>query len=71
MELDSKVWIISNLQKRKRISGFIIDETVIQIGNRHFWLWITIEPLHKSILGINISNERNMFVAENFIISYI
>ncbi len=25
--------------KRKRISAFIIDETVIQIGSQHFWLW--------------------------------
>ncbi|MDR4510525.1 MAG: hypothetical protein MRJ93_02325 [Nitrososphaeraceae archaeon] len=23
--------------KRKRISAFIIDETVIQIDNQHFW----------------------------------
>ena len=61
----------SNLQQRKRVSAFIIDETIIQIGNQHFWLWIAIEPLHKSILGINISNERNMFVAENFIRSLV
>jgi putative transposase len=26
--------------KRKRITAFIIDETIIKIGNRHFWLWI-------------------------------
>ncbi len=57
--------------KRKRISAFVIDETVIQIGNRHYWLWIAIEPIHKTILGINISNERNMFVAENFIRSLV
>ena len=57
--------------KRKRVSAFIIDETVIQIGNQHFWLWICIEPVHKSILGINISKERNMFVAENFIRSLV
>ena len=58
--------------KRKRISAFIIDETVIQIGNSHFcWLWIAIEPVHRSILGIHISNERNIFVAENFIRSLV
>jgi putative transposase len=51
--------------KRKRVSAFIIDETIIQIGNQHFcWLWICIEPVHRSVLGINISEERNMFVAE-------
>ena len=46
--------------KRKRVTAFIIDETVIQIGNQHFWLWICIEPLHKTILGIYISEERNI-----------
>ncbi len=38
--------------KRKRVSAFIIDETVIQIGNQHFWLWICIEPTHSSVLGM-------------------
>ena len=55
----------------KRISAFIIDETVIHIGNQRFWLWIATEPVHRIILGIHISNERNMFVAENFIRSHI
>src|SRR5574339_237403 len=48
------------IYKRKRVTAFIIDETVIQIGNQHFWLWICIEPLHKTILGIYISEERNI-----------
>ena len=55
------------IYKRKRVLAFIIDETIIQIGNQHFWLWICIEPVHRSVLGIYISEERNMFVAENFI----
>jgi len=53
--------------KRKRVSTFIIDETVIQIGSQHFWLWMCIEPIHSSVLGIHILKERNMFVPENFI----
>jgi putative transposase len=59
------------IYKRKRVSAFIIDETIIQIGNQHFWLWICIEPIDKSVLGIYISEERNMFVAENFIRSLV
>jgi putative transposase len=55
------------IYKRKRVTAFIIDETVIQIGNQHFWLWICIEPVHRSVLGIFISVERNMLVAEKFI----
>ncbi len=53
--------------KRKRVSTFIIDETVIQIGSQHFWLWMCIEPIHSSVLGVYILKERNMFLPENFI----
>ncbi|MDR4510678.1 MAG: hypothetical protein MRJ93_03120 [Nitrososphaeraceae archaeon] len=48
--------------KRKRVTAFIIDETIIQIGDQHFWLWICIEPVQRSVLGIHISKERNMFL---------
>ena len=45
---------------------------MIQIGNQNCcWLWICIEPVHKSVLGIHISRERNMFVAEQFIRSLV
>ena len=71
MELDSKIWFMPNLNKRKRVTAFIIDETVIQIGNQHFWLWICIEPIHSSVLGIYISEERNMLIAEKLIRSLV
>jgi transposase-like protein len=57
--------------KHRRVSAFIIDETIIQISNNHHWLWIAIEPVYKSVLGIYISEERNMFVAEKFIRSLV
>jgi len=60
-----------HIYKRKRVSAFIIDETIIQIKDRYFWLWICIEPNHKSMLGIYISEERNMSVEENFIHSLV
>ena len=59
------------IYKRKRISAFIIDETVIQISSQHFWLWFCIEPIHSSVLGIYISESRNMLVAEKFIRSLV
>ena len=59
------------IYKRKRISAFIIDETVIQIGSQHFWLWFCTEPIHSSVLGIYISESRNMLVAEKFIRSLV
>ena len=59
------------IYKRKRVTAFIIDETVIQVGNQHFWLWICIEPITNSVLGIFLSEERNMLVAEKFIRSLV
>ena len=37
----------------------------LETGN--YYLSICIESIDKTILGIHISNEINMFVAENFI----
>ena len=70
MELDTKVWFIADIQK-ERVSAFIIDETVIQIENHHYWLWFGIEPTHSAVLGIYISEERNMLIAEKFIRSLV
>ena len=38
---------------------------------KYYYLWICIEPVHRTIEGIHISNERNIFVAENFIRSLV
>ncbi|MDR4512496.1 MAG: DDE-type integrase/transposase/recombinase [Nitrososphaeraceae archaeon] len=70
MELDSEVWICQ-IYKRKRVTAFIIDETIIQIGNKHYWLWLCIEPVHSFVIGIYISEERSMIVAEKFIRSLV
>ena len=43
----------------------------MQIGSQHFWLWFCIEAMHSSVLGIYISEERNMVVAEKFIRSIV
>lgn len=53
--------------KRKKINGFIVDETLIKIGSEFTWLWVAIEPKDKGILSINISKERNMLLAERFL----
>jgi putative transposase len=54
--------------KRKKIEAYIIDETIIiKVGSNYIWSWIAIEPTKQEILGISISLERNMFVAEKFI----
>ena len=51
--------------RRRRVSSFIIDETMIKID------WICIEPVHKTILGIHLSQARNMLIARQFLESLI
>ena len=58
-------------KKKARITAFIIDETMIQIGNNDTWFWVATEPIHRQILGVHISRHRNMLVAESFLRSLI
>jgi putative transposase len=55
----------------KRVSAFLIDETMVQIGSNEAWLWIAVEPIHRQILGVYISRHRNMLIAESFLSSLI
>ncbi len=50
---------------------FIIDETQLKVGSEYIWVWVAIESETKNILGISISKERNMFVAERFLSNVI
>lgn len=52
-------------------SEFIVDETQIKVGSELIWLWVAIESETKNILGISISKERNMFVAERFLLDIV
>ena len=59
-------------RKRRRVTAFVIDETMIQVGGgNEAWLWIAIEPVRSTILGVYLSRHRNMFVAESFLRSLI
>ncbi len=54
--------------KNNKIHQYIIDETTIKAGSSELiWLWVIIEPKDKEILDVDISKERNMFVAERFL----
>ena len=55
------------LSKRKRISEFIIDETLVKVGSKFTWLWVAIEPEKGQILAQNITQDRNMLIAEHFL----
>ncbi|MGA9844218.1 MAG: DDE-type integrase/transposase/recombinase [Nitrososphaeraceae archaeon] len=53
--------------RKTEIFEFILDETQIKVGSDLIWLWVAIEPESKEVLRLNISKERNMFVAERFL----
>ncbi len=53
--------------KKRKISEYIIDETMIKIGSEFIWLWVAIESENKEILALSISKERNMSVAWRFL----
>jgi putative transposase len=53
--------------KRKKVSEYIVDETLLKVGSEYIWLWIAIEPENKQILALYVSKARNMFVAEHFL----
>ena len=52
--------------KHRRISAFIIDETIIQIGDHRFCVCICIEPIRKSVLGIHISQKKKHVCSREF-----
>ena len=58
------------ISRKRRISEFIVDETLLKVGSEYVWLWVAIEPENRQILALflsKISKERNMFVAERFL----
>ena len=67
LELDSNVQTSKDPSRKKKVMEFIIDETLLKVSNEYVWLWVAIEPIDKIILGIRLSVERSMLVAERFI----
>ena len=59
------------LSKQKKIDEYIVDETLIKGGSEYIWLCITIEPESKQILALSISKERNMLIAERFLVGLV
>src|SRR4029079_2862937 len=56
-----------SLPKRNKISEYIVDETLIKVGSKFTWLWVAIEPEKGQILAQNITQDRNMLIAEHFL----
>ncbi len=43
--------------EKKKVSEYVIDETVIKVGPEYVWIWVAIELMNKEILGMSISKE--------------
>ena len=52
---------------RNKISEYIVDETILQVGPKYIWLWVSIEPENGQILAQDITQKRNMLIAERFL----
>jgi transposase-like protein len=55
----------------KRIAAILIDETQIQIRHSDAWPWVAVKPIHRVVLELYISRDRNMLVTEAFLKSLI
>jgi transposase-like protein len=55
-----------SIYRCNKVSSFLIDETMLQIGFDQAWLWITAKSIHRQILGVYISRHRNMLDTESF-----
>ena len=45
----------------KKVSEYIVDETMLKVGSEYIWLWIAIEPENKQILAlICIKREKHV-----------
>jgi putative transposase len=53
--------------RRNKISEYIVDETILHVGPEYIWLWVVIEPENGQILAQDITQERNMLIAERFL----
>ncbi len=52
-------------EKRREVSGFIVDETLIRVGRELVWLWIAIEPIEKVILDICVFLLKGVYLLLN------
>ena len=63
MELDTKIWFFLTIQANKSLAVFVINETVIQISSQNSGYGF-VSNHYNSVLGIYISEERNILVTE-------
>ena len=43
--------------KKKQVSEYIVDETILKVGSEFIWLWVAVEPKNRLILAQSITKE--------------
>ena len=51
---------------RRRVKEIIVDETLLQIDGKDYWLWIAYEPALNRCLVMHLSREMTIFVCYQF-----
>lgn len=51
---------------KNHVKMIFVDETLIQIDGKDYWLWIAYEPNVDLCLMVHISRERTIFVCYQF-----
>ncbi len=51
--------------KKRKISEYIIDETLIKVGSEFIWLWVAIEPKNKAILAPKYQKSETCLLLQN------
>jgi putative transposase len=51
---------------RRLVKEIFVDETLLQIDGKDYWLWIAYEPALNTCLMMHLSRERTIFVCYQF-----
>lgn len=47
--------------RRRLVRAIFVDETLVQIEGKDYWLWVAYEPALNSCLMMHLSRERTIF----------
>jgi hypothetical protein len=52
--------------QKRLVRVIFVDETLLQIDGKDYWLWIAYEPALNTCLMMHLSRERTIFVCYQF-----
>ncbi len=51
-----------NLILNEKADTTIVDETAVNVAGRQVWLWLAIEPEHRAVLAVMLTEARNALI---------